>query len=461
MTGSASSPFDGLPQGKNPPEGYLATANNRTMAPNYPYFIGGKFDFDYRIRRIRQLITTTPRHTLDSMAAMQMDSLSPAAQELVPLLLAKQPEPALAGWDFVMDREAPEPLIFTAWLRALAHVILDPRLGENFSDVWFWDAPLLIEALKGGPDAALCDNPKTPAVEDCAADIRLAHEQAIAGADRRLWCRPDPLALGRRPSRAFPQRLPVAYPAARRMVRPGAAGGRRQFHAEPRQPPGRRSDQRPLRRHPWRQPAMILDLADLDRSRFIIAGGQSGNPVSATIPTSSAVARRPISEYRRDGDNHLRLEPEVHHGRDPRRHPPAAAVLDGQIVRTPSVPARRLAEASGAAGVVLKLENLQYHRLVQGPRRAQQAARPGRRQAKASGVIAMSAGNHAQGVAYHAQRLGIPATIVMPRGTPFIKVERTRSFGARVMLEGDSIDAAAVFARELRRARGPHLRPSL
>ena len=67
----------------------------------------------------------------------------------------------------------------------------------------------------------------------------------------------------------------------------------------------------------------------------------------------------------------------------------------------------------------------------------------------ASGVIAMSAGNHAQGVAYHAQRLGIPATIVMPRGTPFNKVERTASFGARVLIEGDSIDAAAVFAREL------------
>ena len=91
---------------------------------------------------------------------MQMDSLSPAAQELVPLLLAKQPEPALAGWDFTMDRDAPEPLIFTAWLRALAHVMLDPRLGKNFSDVWFWDAPLLIEALKGGPASALCDDPE-------------------------------------------------------------------------------------------------------------------------------------------------------------------------------------------------------------------------------------------------------------------------------------------------------------
>jgi threonine dehydratase len=61
----------------------------------------------------------------------------------------------------------------------------------------------------------------------------------------------------------------------------------------------------------------------------------------------------------------------------------------------------------------------------------------------------MSAGNHAQGVAYHAGRLGIPATIVMPQGTPFTKVERTRSLGARVLIEGDGIDSAAGFAREL------------
>jgi threonine dehydratase len=61
----------------------------------------------------------------------------------------------------------------------------------------------------------------------------------------------------------------------------------------------------------------------------------------------------------------------------------------------------------------------------------------------------MSAGNHAQGVACFAQRLGIPATIVMPQGTPFNKVERTRGFGARVLIEGDTIDAAAVFAREV------------
>ncbi len=61
----------------------------------------------------------------------------------------------------------------------------------------------------------------------------------------------------------------------------------------------------------------------------------------------------------------------------------------------------------------------------------------------------MSAGNHAQGVAYHATRLGIPATIVMPRLTPFVKVEKTSQFGARVVLEGDSVDEAADYARRL------------
>ena len=61
----------------------------------------------------------------------------------------------------------------------------------------------------------------------------------------------------------------------------------------------------------------------------------------------------------------------------------------------------------------------------------------------------MSAGNHAQGVAYHAARLGIPATIVMPKLTPFVKVEKTTQFGARVLLEGDSVDDAADYAHRL------------
>ena len=131
----------------------------------------------------------------------------------------------------------------------------------------------------------------------------------------------------------------------------------------------------------------------------------------------------------------------------------AASVIAGHVVRTPAVTALRLAEATGAEQVVLKLENQQYTGSFK-DRGAYNKLASLDGAAKAAGVIAMSAGNHAQGVAYHAQRLGIPATIVMPKGTPFNKVERTAGFGARVLLEGDSIDAAAVFARERAAAEG-------
>jgi len=126
----------------------------------------------------------------------------------------------------------------------------------------------------------------------------------------------------------------------------------------------------------------------------------------------------------------------------------AAGVIAGQVVRTPAVPAPRLAEATGARSVVLKLESLQYTGSFKdrGAYNKLKSLTPA--EAK-NGVIAMSAGNHAQGVACFAQRLGIPAVIVMPVATPFTKVERTRGFGARVVIEGDTIDAAAVFAREL------------
>jgi threonine dehydratase len=131
----------------------------------------------------------------------------------------------------------------------------------------------------------------------------------------------------------------------------------------------------------------------------------------------------------------------------------AAVVIAGHVVRTPAIRAPRLAEITGAREVVLKLENLQFTGSFKDRGAYSKLKSLTPLEAKA-GVIAMSAGNHAQGVAYHAQRLGIPATIVMPKGTPFTKVERTRAFGPRVLLEGDGIDTAAVFARELAQREG-------
>jgi threonine dehydratase len=122
----------------------------------------------------------------------------------------------------------------------------------------------------------------------------------------------------------------------------------------------------------------------------------------------------------------------------------AAEVIRGQVVDTPFLHSRTLSEITGAE-VHLKFENHQFTASFKerGAYNKLSALTPGER---ARGVIACSAGNHAQGVAYHAKRLGIPATIVMPRYTPFVKVEQTRGHGAEVILEGENFDGAKDFA---------------
>ncbi len=125
----------------------------------------------------------------------------------------------------------------------------------------------------------------------------------------------------------------------------------------------------------------------------------------------------------------------------------AAKVIDGVVQRTPMRPSRTLSEIAGAE-VWLKFENLQFTASFK-ERGALNKLASLSAEERARGVIAMSAGNHAQGVAYHAGRLGIPATIVMPLGTPFAKVTHTKKFGARVVLEGNVLTEAAAAAHRI------------
>ena len=118
----------------------------------------------------------------------------------------------------------------------------------------------------------------------------------------------------------------------------------------------------------------------------------------------------------------------------------AAATIAGAVVRTPAVASATLSELSGAK-VTLKLENLQFTSSFK-DRGALVKLASLSAQARRSGVVAMSAGNHAQGVSYHAKRLAIPATIVMPIGTANLKIRRTEAFGADVHLFGETLDEA-------------------
>jgi threonine dehydratase len=130
----------------------------------------------------------------------------------------------------------------------------------------------------------------------------------------------------------------------------------------------------------------------------------------------------------------------------------AAERIRGHVLRTPLVPAPRLSELTGAT-VLVKHENMQ----ATGAFKERGAANKlGGLSAdeRRRGVVAMSAGNHAQAVAYHARRLSIPATIVMPLTTPLVKIENTRAHGARVVLHGETLSDAAEEARRLEEAGG-------
>ncbi|MEY4269995.1 MAG: hypothetical protein RLZZ58_1211, partial [Pseudomonadota bacterium] len=125
----------------------------------------------------------------------------------------------------------------------------------------------------------------------------------------------------------------------------------------------------------------------------------------------------------------------------------AAARIAGAVIRTPTLHSQTLSDMVGAE-VWLKFENLQFTAAYK-ERGALNALLLLTDEQRARGVIAASAGNHAQGLAYHGKRLGVPVTIVMPQTTPTVKVYQTQSHGADIVLHGETFDDAAAHARKL------------
>lgn len=129
----------------------------------------------------------------------------------------------------------------------------------------------------------------------------------------------------------------------------------------------------------------------------------------------------------------------------------AAQHLKSSIIHTPCKHSAKLSQLTGA-NIFLKFENLQFTGSFKDRGALNKLLSLSPIQQR-QGVVAMSAGNHAQAVAYHAQRLGIPAVIVMPQFTPSVKIERTQSFGAEIHLYGNTLDAAKTVAEKLAHER--------
>jgi threonine dehydratase len=130
----------------------------------------------------------------------------------------------------------------------------------------------------------------------------------------------------------------------------------------------------------------------------------------------------------------------------------AAARIEGSVVRTPTMLSETLSQVTGGA-IYVKFENLQFTAAYK-ERGALNKLLLMDEATRSRGVIAASAGNHAQALAYHGRRLGIPVTIVMPKPTPTIKVMQTEGHGATIVLHGEMFDEAYAHALELEQERG-------
>jgi penicillin G amidase len=278
-------PFDALPNATNPPSGRFVSANNKIVPDTYPYFLSRDWDLPNRAERIEALLAKTPVQTPDSSAAIQADTFSLMAKQLVPLMTGITPadEPSRAAirrlqhWDFHMDRDKVAPLLFTAWLREFSHAILFGRFGDAVAG--YWDLkPRVIEAvLTQRPD--WCADPKRPGTGTCAAQLAQSLATALAelrrayGDDMATW------QWGRAHVAVFANPVLSRIPVLRdwfgvSISTPGA------YDTVNRGPSVIRDEARPFEQVFGAGLRVITDLASPQDSRMIITPGQSGNPLS-------------------------------------------------------------------------------------------------------------------------------------------------------------------------------------
>lgn len=279
-------PFDRLPQVRNPAVGIIINANNRLIrTTDSRYWLGRNRSPGYRAARIEEVLAKIPRHDIDAMTRLQMDSVSLMARELLPLMagttpLAERDRRALAlldGWDGTMLRDKPQPLIFSAWLVALKKSIFADELKDLYAAFSGYRTQSIKHVLTSQP--LWCDDRTTAETESCEIILARALNAAVTslagqyGDDPAAWhwgdahqVRLDHPVLGRVPvlGALFNVRLPVdggSYTVNRAHMRPD-------------------SPRAPFASVHGAGLRAVYDLSDLSKSRFAVAPGQSGNILS-------------------------------------------------------------------------------------------------------------------------------------------------------------------------------------
>jgi penicillin amidase len=278
-------PFDELPQATNPQSGHFVSANNKIVPDSYPYFISRDWDLASRAERIEELLAATPRQSPDASAAIQADTLSLIARRLVPLMTATVPSSdmgrealeRLRGWDFRMDADKVEPLLFTAWLRAFARSVLFARLGDAAADYWDLKPEVMAAVLTQRPD--WCADPKKAGAETCDARLAEALDTALDELRGRYGNEMTQWQWGRAHIAYFPNAVFERVPLLRDWLRvtiPTPGG----YDTVNRGPSLIRDADHPYEQRFGAGLRTVTDMAAPADARMMIAPGQSGNPLS-------------------------------------------------------------------------------------------------------------------------------------------------------------------------------------
>ena len=278
-------PFDEMPRVLDPASGEIVTANDKITPPGYKPFLTFDWFPPYRSDRIRTLLGRTTRHSLASFEAIQADTVSRLARELLPVALAAHPgtedgrklRRLLEGWNGAMRADERAPLAFAAWYRELTRLVYSDELGPLFPESWDLRATFMIAVMKDeNGEARWCDDVTTPQRETCADMASRAFDRAAADLEKRYggverWGVVHYAAGEQRPFGFFPvvKRLFNITPET-----PGDTYSVDVGHYVIRD-----------EAHPFvnvHAPSLraIYDLADLDRSLYIDSTGESGNFLS-------------------------------------------------------------------------------------------------------------------------------------------------------------------------------------
>jgi len=272
-------PFEEMPSQYNPSAGRIVSANNKIVPEDYPHFITRDWDIPNRAIRINQMLDETPRQSPESSSAIQADSLSLMAKDLLPLMLriappnerAKAAMDRLRAWDARMTGAAPEPLIFTAWLRDFNRVVLAEKLGPAFDD--YWDLrPAVAKAMLTG-QTQWCANSNCDQALATSLDRTLADLAKSYGDDMSAWRWDTPhRAIFNHPVLSH---IPVLKSLFALEI--PADGG---YDTVNRGNTSIGSQIAPFADVHGPGMRMIVDMADPSAATFLVTPGQSGNPLS-------------------------------------------------------------------------------------------------------------------------------------------------------------------------------------